>query len=137
MRPKSLPMQLLTSPLPPLPPSKSLTEVFGDYLAYLVSCVIPSLLDTRPTLRRTVQELVDNATFVIAHPNGWEGAQQSKLRKAAIYAKLVPDTPEGRSRVVFVSEGEASLHFCLKGGHIENVSTCAYVNSLYVLNMSM
>ena len=137
MRPKSLPMQLLTSPLPPLPPSKSLTEVFGDYLAYLVSCVKSSLLDTRPTLRDTVPELLDNATFIIAHPNGWEGVHQTKLRNAAIYAKLIPDTPEGRSRVIFVSEGEASLHFCLKGGHIENVSTCAYVNSLYVLNMSM
>ena len=127
MRPKTLPMQLQTSQLPPLPPSKSLTEVFGDYLAYLVSCVIPSLLDTRPTLRSTVQELVDNATFVIAHPNGWEGAQQSKLRKAAIYAKLVPDTPEGRSRVVFVSEGEASLHFCMKGGFIDTVSFPVHV----------
>lgn len=67
-------------------------------------------------------------TFVIAHPNGWEGAQQAKLRKSAVLGGLVPDTAEGRSRVSFVTEGEASLHYCIRGGFIDDVR---FYRSLY------
>ncbi|KAJ3514769.1 hypothetical protein NLJ89_g2175 [Agrocybe chaxingu] len=38
------------------------------------------------------------------------------MRKAAIMAGLVPNTREGRARLSFVTEGEASLHFCLQCG---------------------
>lgn len=119
MRPKSMPMKLRTAPLPPLPPSKSLTEVFGDYFAYLSSAVHSFVRSAHPTLPH--EKLFSTATYIIAHPNGWEGAQQSKLRRAAICGSLVPDSPEGRARVVFVSEGESSLHFCMKGGYVDTV----------------
>ena len=58
----------------------------------------------------------DHTEFVLAHPNGWEGAQQAKMRRAAVYGRLVPDTPEGRARIRFVTEGEASLHACVLSG---------------------
>ena len=51
--------------------------------------------------------------FVLSHPNGWEGKQQSEMRSAAIAAGLVADMTEGLERISFVTEGEASLHFCL------------------------
>ena len=54
--------------------------------------------------------------FVLSHPNGWEGAQQAKMRRAAIQGGLIPDTDEGRSRIRFVTEGEASLHACVLNG---------------------
>ena len=54
--------------------------------------------------------------FILTHPNGWEGIQQTQLRQAAIKASLVPDTSAGRSRIAFVTEGEASLHFAIKHG---------------------
>jgi len=54
--------------------------------------------------------------IVMAHPNGWEGAQQSKMRRSAVYAGIVPDTNEGKSRIRFVTEGEASLHACVLNG---------------------
>jgi hypothetical protein len=38
------------------------------------------------------------------------------MRKAATKTGLIPDTPEGHSRLFFVSEGEASLHFCIQKG---------------------
>lgn len=52
----------------------------------------------------------------------WEGSQQAKLRRATIFGKLVPDTVEGKARVTFVSEGEASLHFCVREGLVIRVS---------------
>ena len=38
------------------------------------------------------------------------------MRQAAIAGGLIPDTPAGHSRVHFVTEGEASLHYCLDCG---------------------
>ncbi len=38
------------------------------------------------------------------------------MRKAAIIAGLIPDTAAGNERLLFVTEGEASLHFCIQNG---------------------
>jgi hypothetical protein len=38
------------------------------------------------------------------------------MRRAAIKAGLVPDTPAGNNRISFVTEGEASLDFCIGNG---------------------
>jgi hypothetical protein len=38
------------------------------------------------------------------------------MRKAAILAKLVPDTTAGHARLSFITEGEASLHFAVQNG---------------------
>lgn len=35
------------------------------------------------------------------------------MREAAVIAELVPNTTEGRSRIEFVTEGEASFHWCI------------------------
>jgi hypothetical protein len=54
--------------------------------------------------------------YVISHPNGWEGYQQSQIREAIVLARLIPDTSAGHERVSFVTEGEASLHFSIDNG---------------------
>jgi len=123
MRPKSMPTNLRTSNLPPLPPNKTLLEVFGDFMSYLMNCTASFIRDTHPNIpEHAFQQLRNRAEFVIAHPNGWEGAQQARLRKAAVLGGLVPDTPAGKSRVSFVSEGEASLHYCIGEGLVGDVS---------------
>lgn len=38
------------------------------------------------------------------------------MRQAAIRGGLVPNTPEGYERVEFVTEGEASFHWCIDKG---------------------
>ncbi|EKM51017.1 uncharacterized protein PHACADRAFT_32060 [Phanerochaete carnosa HHB-10118-sp] len=75
----------------PLPLGKTVIEVFGDFLAYLFNCA-----------KR--------------HPNGWEGSQQGKMQQAAVYAGLIPDTSAGHARLHFVTEGEASLLYCMDNG---------------------
>ena len=67
-------------------------------------------------VRRLWSQVEKNIQFVLSHPNGWEGAQQTKMRRAAVYGRLVPDTNEGKARIWFVTEGEASLHYCLDSG---------------------
>ena len=123
MRPQSMPLELEKSSLPPIPAGKTLVEIFSDFVSYLQSCAEIYLLETYATLVDEWDSLRSSAVFILCHPNGWEGGQQAMMRKAAIMAKLVPDTPEGRSRVKFVTEGEASLHRCLHGRKIEIVSS--------------
>ena len=102
--------------LPPLPLNKTVVEVLGDFLKYLLECAASYIRDTHangPDLWNSVKSDID---FVLSHPNGWEGTQQSEMRKAAVLAGLVPDNTSGHSRLSFVTEGEASLHFSVQNG---------------------
>lgn len=38
------------------------------------------------------------------------------MRRAAIYGGLIPESNEGKARIRFVTEGEASLHACVLNG---------------------
>ena len=102
--------------LPPLPLNKTVAEVFGDFLRYLFECASSYIQDTHangPVVWKSVKNQID---FVLSHPNGWEGTQQSEMRRAAVLAGLVPDNASGQSRLSFVTEGEASLHFAIQNG---------------------
>ncbi|KAI5114637.1 hypothetical protein M0805_004375 [Coniferiporia weirii] len=106
--------------LRPLPPGKTLVRVFADFLGHLMTCAEKFICEAHLTLSRSWDTLKDDITFILGHPNGWQGAQQNMMRKAAVMAKMIPDTPQGRSRVKFVTEGEASLHYCLREGSLDN-----------------
>ncbi|KAH9910865.1 uncharacterized protein B0H18DRAFT_404319 [Fomitopsis serialis] len=112
LRPPSI---LPGATLPPIGVNKSIVEILADYLAYVFRCVKDFISETNPTGR----QILDTDTpidFVLSHPNGWSGPQQSNMRRAAILAKLVPDDDEGTARLQFVTEGEASLQFCIATG---------------------
>ncbi|KAG5644294.1 hypothetical protein DXG03_008712 [Asterophora parasitica] len=116
LRPTSDESASVTHKIPPLPKNKTVLDVFADFLSYLYKCARTYIHETHangPDLWASFQNRIE---FVLTHPNGWEGAQQAKMRSAAVRAGLVPDTREGRSRVHFVTEGEASLHFCIQSG---------------------
>ena len=53
-----------------------------------------------------------SADVVIAHPNGWGLREQEFMRKAAVAAGIVLQS-EASSRIFFVTEGEASVHYCM------------------------
>ena len=106
----------VTNEIPPLPLNKTVVEVFADFLRYLLECASSYIQDTHangPDLWNSVKDQID---FVLSHPNGWEGTQQSEMRKAAVLAELIPDTTTGHARLSFVTEGEASLHFSIQNG---------------------
>ncbi|PPR01379.1 hypothetical protein CVT24_006217 [Panaeolus cyanescens] len=106
----------VTSEIPPLPLNKTVNEVFADFLRYLLECASAYIQSTNANgadLWASVENQID---FVLSHPNGWEGAQQSEMRTAAVMAGLIPDNPAGHARLTFVTEGEASLHFSIQNG---------------------
>ena len=100
--------------LPPLPQGKSAVAVFADFLTYLFTCAKKYITETHANGESLWTSLENRIEFVLSHPNGWEGLQQGKMRQAATMAGLVPNTPAGHARVHFVTEGEASLNFCIQ-----------------------
>ena len=102
--------------LGPLPRKKTAVHVFGDFLAYMYRCTRNFIIDTHGNGAALWNAVENDMQFVLSHPNGWEGAQQTKMRRAAVYGGLIPDTNEGKARIRFVTEGEASLHACVLNG---------------------
>ncbi|KAK0196222.1 hypothetical protein F5146DRAFT_997680 [Armillaria mellea] len=54
--------------------------------------------------------------FILSHLNGWEGEEQNKLKEAMISAGLISSGECEHLHLSFVTEGEASLYFCLNKG---------------------
>ncbi|KAJ7704328.1 hypothetical protein B0H17DRAFT_1039291 [Mycena rosella] len=102
--------------LPPLPANKSALNVLADFLRYLFQCAKSYIGEHYPNGNAMWITLESTIEFVLTHPNGWEGEQQAKMRTAAIIAGLIPNTSEGHERIHFVTEGEASLNFCITNG---------------------
>ncbi|KAI0308432.1 hypothetical protein OF83DRAFT_259689, partial [Amylostereum chailletii] len=118
LRPRHTAVVNKNIPTPNLPPSKKITDVYADFYRYLFARAREYICQTHANGDSLWDSIADDIDFVLSHPNGWEGAQQNAMRKAAVEAKLVPDTPSGRERVMFVSEGEASFHYCVSSGRI-------------------
>jgi len=95
-----------------LPRGKTIIDVFADFMGYLFDST-KALFKTSESNGESKWNSVSNdIELVLTHPNGWGGPQQAKMRTAAVQAGIVPNTPAGRSRVHFVTEGEASFCFC-------------------------
>ncbi|CCM04651.1 uncharacterized protein FIBRA_06835 [Fibroporia radiculosa] len=90
------------STLPPLPQGKTVVQVFADFMSYLYSCARRRIIEIHASGESLWSSLEERIDFVLSHPNGWEGAQQQKMRQAAILGGLVPDSRAGRSRIHFV-----------------------------------
>ena len=93
-----------------------MVEVFADFLRYLLKCASSYIQNTHANGADLWNSLKYHIDFVLSHPNGWEGTQQNQMRRAAVLAGLVPDNASGHSRLSFVTEGEASLHFSIQNG---------------------
>ncbi|TEB20801.1 hypothetical protein FA13DRAFT_1672147 [Coprinellus micaceus] len=114
------------SKIPDLPSNKTAVQVLADFMKYLYKCTRTYIEETHIGFASTADasnpgmfdalEKDGQIDFVLSHPNGWEGAQQEQMRRAAVLAGLVPTDEDASSRISFVTEGEASLHFCLRRG---------------------
>ncbi|KAI0750429.1 hypothetical protein C8Q74DRAFT_1394251 [Fomes fomentarius] len=98
--------QDITTQIPPLPPGKTVVDVFADFFTYLFNCTRRFISETHAngdSIWRSVEGCIE---YVLSHPNGWEGAQQAKLRQAAVMAGLIPDN----------DAGHAHENFCIQSG---------------------
>ncbi|KAI9572586.1 hypothetical protein HD554DRAFT_2202484 [Boletus coccyginus] len=110
LRPKHLASSInRDNDLPPLPSGKSADDVLTDFIKYLFECFKTHIHEHH--LAFPWSSVENSIEFIFTYPNGWEGAQQRKYRRAIARAGLVPGTREGQSRVRMLTGGKASLHF--------------------------
>ncbi|EUC65714.1 heat shock 70 kDa protein 12A [Rhizoctonia solani AG-3 Rhs1AP] len=100
----------------PLPFGVSLAKIYTDFLGYL-------LRHTRTYFEEHVihgsliwEKCATNMLIVLAHPNGWSTREQSFMKQS-----LMEVGPEYKNyQVTFVTEGEASVHFCMYNSNMDS-----------------
>lgn len=108
-------------------------DLFADILKHLNQCARTYIEETH----------VDGASmltsgkieYILSHPNSWEGAQQTLMRRAAVQAGLIVDTPEGHSRISFITEGEACLNFCIDKGLMNESIKVKFYTLIWILSI--
>ncbi|KAG2104014.1 uncharacterized protein F5147DRAFT_615286 [Suillus discolor] len=110
LRPKHLASShIREGDIEPLPQGKSAVEVLADFMRYLFQCARTYIQESHLGLWGSIKNSIE---FVFTHPNGWEGQQQQQIRRAVELAGLI-SSKEEQSHVHLLTEGEASLHFCV------------------------
>ncbi|KAG8775337.1 hypothetical protein FRC12_001542 [Ceratobasidium sp. 428] len=105
--------------LDPLPDGVSLGQIYSDFLGYLLKHT-QAFFEARITDGKMLWESYQHKTeIVIAHPNGWGIREQTFLRTAAVDAGITTNSLS-RSRIQFVTEAEASVHFCIYHTNLGN-----------------
>ncbi|PPQ99006.1 hypothetical protein CVT24_003488 [Panaeolus cyanescens] len=116
MKPNAIAAPPETYQIPELPLGKDVVEVFGDFLRYIYACAQSYIIQSHPGGSSLWDILGDDIEFILTHPNGYEGVQQEMMRKAAILGGLVGTPEDAQEKIKFVTEGEASLHYCIQCG---------------------
>ena len=116
LAPKALCKKLPAGYAPKLPRGLSIVDVFADFMKYLLGCAESYIKDSHAFGESVWDSVKADVIFILSHPNGWGGAEQVAMRRAAVKAGLIPDTVEGHDQVRFVTEGEASFNFCVNNG---------------------
>lgn len=127
LAPESARSAELKTTIPPLPPNKTITDVFADFMKYLLQCAKLYITRSHPSGESFWPSVERDIIYILTHPNGWGGAQQTQMRTAAIKAGLVANESAGQERIHFVTEGEASLHFCIHNGLSSYASEVEYI----------
>jgi len=89
--------------------------VLSDYLQYLHGCTRDFIEDTHPDGVFLWRSLHGDMQLILSHPTTWGGKQHDVLRKCVVQSGLLPDVHS--SRMAFVSEGEANLHYIMRHRH--------------------
>jgi hypothetical protein len=110
-----------------LPPGVTLRQIYSDFLGYLLKHTQTYFEDRVLDGKQTWETYKPTMEVVIAHPNGWGIREQAFLRAAAVDAGFV-DLDNAPSQVRFVTEAEASVHYCIHHTNIGSrlqVCTCS------------
>lgn len=102
-----------------LPYGVQVEQAYADLLHYLMAHTRNFFEARTPEGESVWRELIDSADIVLTHPNGWGLREQNVLRRAAMRADIT-SAANAKSRIHFVSEGEASVHFCIRHGSLSN-----------------
>lgn len=104
---------------PALPPGVSLRQVYSDFLGYLLKHTQSFFEDRIIDGKQIWESYHPTMEVVIAHPNGWGIREQTFLRAAAVETGFV-NKVTAPTKIRFVTEAEASVHFCIYHTNLGN-----------------
>jgi hypothetical protein len=90
----------------------ALSQIYADFLRYLLQHTQQFFEDRILDGGNIWQTYKPTMDVVVAHPNGWGIREQTFLRTAAVMAGFT-STELALKNVHFVTEAEASVHFCM------------------------
>jgi hypothetical protein len=93
-----------------LPAGVPLSQVYADYLRYLLEHTQQFFEDHILDGKTIWQKYKPTMDVTIAHPNGWGIREQSFLRTAVVTTGFT-SIEQASNQVHFVTEAEASVHF--------------------------
>jgi hypothetical protein len=99
-----------------------MVKVYADYLQYVFKHTQQFFIDNDVNGRPLWNRLLPSCIVVVTHPNGWGLREQHVLGKAIVDAGILPESRllSEDSGLQFVTEGEASAHFCVFHGKLAN-----------------
>jgi molecular chaperone DnaK (HSP70) len=95
-----------------LPNGVTLMKIYVDFMCYLLKHTKTFFEEHVSQGKSVWEQYFPSMKVVIAHPNGWNVNEQDFLRRAAVTAGYVTSR-NASSQIQFVSEAEASVHFCI------------------------
>ncbi len=98
----------LTARQTELPRGVGLGQIYRDFLGYLLRNTRQYFIDHVLDGLRVWNNYFPNADIILAHPNGWGLKEQDFLKSVAMNSGWTRG-----NKVRFVTEGEASVHFCM------------------------
>jgi hypothetical protein len=113
LRPRTNEFATGSAQISDLPLNKTVVYVLADWLKYLNDCARQYIQETDPVVGPDIWNGPE-IHYILSHPNGWEGPQQALMKQAAEKAGLI--TSDGKNKVTFITEGEASLNRCIDKG---------------------
>lgn len=99
--------------IPPLPEDVPLSQVYADMIGFLFRHAVQFFTSTVPDGELIWNRLKNQFIMVFACPNGWDTVEQGFLRSATVQAGIL-EHEHPASRVQFVTEAEASVHFAIE-----------------------
>ncbi|KAK0209592.1 hypothetical protein IW262DRAFT_1281463 [Armillaria fumosa] len=72
----------------PLPPGKDVVDVFTDFFKYLFQYAKTFIVELHQSVETFWKSIEGHIKFILTHPNGWEGEQQSRMWRAAVRADV-------------------------------------------------
>ncbi|KAJ1303450.1 hypothetical protein OPQ81_011639 [Rhizoctonia solani] len=115
--------------LDPLPHGVTLRQIYSDFLGYLLKHTRAFFEDRILDGKQIWERYSPTMEVVIAHPNGWGIREQAFLRSAAVSAGFAT-ADLAPAKVRFVTEAEASVHFCI---HHTNLGTVLQPGTNFVV----
>ncbi|KAF8602531.1 hypothetical protein BDV93DRAFT_545197 [Ceratobasidium sp. AG-I] len=112
----------------PLPYGVSLEQVYADFMKYLLEST-QTFFEKKVLGGRSIWgRLAPTMFIVLAHPNGWGTPEQGLLRRAARRAGMAASD----NQISFVTEAEASVHFCMSRPALNLTSSIETLDKIIV-----